>query len=226
MDQDQNTVQTPPMQEVPPASVPPVVTNSSKGLSIAALVLAIIAFVTGFLAPLAVPLAIVSLILAIVSLAKHRGGKGLSIAALIISGLVVIVSPLLFIITLVAYNGISTRANDNAAKADAYAVQKVAEVYASESDTASYPASAEILANYKGLSQIPTSISLIGVSNECTDASSIMSCLDKDSTVMYVATKDAMGACIAYYSKSLPGAEWSYVGDASSFVYKPEPICQ
>ncbi len=69
------------------------VTTSSKKMSIWAFVLSIVAFVTGLLLFISIPLAIVSLILAIMALVKHRPGKGLSIAAVIVSGLAILLIP-------------------------------------------------------------------------------------------------------------------------------------
>ena len=63
--------------------------NASKGLSVASLILGILSMLCcciGF------PFAIIGIILAIVSLVKHKGGKGLAIAGLITSGITMIIS--------------------------------------------------------------------------------------------------------------------------------------
>lgn len=63
--------------------------NASKGLSVASLILGILSMLCcciGF------PFAIIGIILAIVSLVKHKGGKGFAIAGLITSGITMIIS--------------------------------------------------------------------------------------------------------------------------------------
>lgn len=63
--------------------------NASKGLSVASLILGILSMLCcciGF------PFAIIGIILAIVSLVKHKDGKGLAIAGLITSGITMIIS--------------------------------------------------------------------------------------------------------------------------------------
>ena len=63
--------------------------NASKGLSAASLILGILSMLCcciGF------PFAIIGIILAIVSLVKHKGGKGLAVAGLITSGITMIIS--------------------------------------------------------------------------------------------------------------------------------------
>ncbi|MDB5162554.1 MAG: hypothetical protein JWO54_210 [Candidatus Saccharibacteria bacterium] len=63
--------------------------------------------------------------------------NGFTIVELLI---VVVVIAILAAITIVSYNGITSRANDSAAKAAAATVQKKAELYASDGPTGKYPA--------------------------------------------------------------------------------------
>lgn len=74
------------------------VKKKASGLSIAALVLGIIAFVNCFLF-INIPLGIISIILAVIALAKKHGGKGMSIAGIVLSLLSFAVS--LLVITLI-----------------------------------------------------------------------------------------------------------------------------
>ena len=71
--------------------------NESKGLSVAALIFGILGMLcccVGF------PFAIVGLILAIIALAKRKGGKGLAIGSLITSLITLIISAVMFVIML------------------------------------------------------------------------------------------------------------------------------
>jgi len=63
--------------------------------------------------------------------------KGFTIVELLI---VVVVIAILAAITIVSYNGITTRANASAVKASAATVQKKAELFASDATTGKYPA--------------------------------------------------------------------------------------
>ena len=64
--------------------------------------------------------------------------RGFTIVELLI---VVVVIAILAAITIVSYNGITNRANDSAAKTTAVAIQKKAELYASDGPTGLYPMS-------------------------------------------------------------------------------------
>lgn len=65
--------------------------SGKKGLAVASLVLGILAFIT-CCAFINMPLAIISIVLAVISLIKKHGGKGLSIAGLVLSGISLLVS--------------------------------------------------------------------------------------------------------------------------------------
>jgi prepilin-type N-terminal cleavage/methylation domain-containing protein len=68
--------------------------------------------------------------------------KGFTIVELLI---VIVVIGILAAITIVAYNGVTTRANGTSAKTAAANVIKKVEVYNAEGDTTSYPAQASVL---------------------------------------------------------------------------------
>lgn len=71
--------------------------KTASGLSVAALVLSVISIVTCFFF-INIPLGIIAIILAIVSLIKKKGGKGLSIIAMILSIISLLMSVLVTIL--------------------------------------------------------------------------------------------------------------------------------
>lgn len=107
------TPQANPVFATPVVSATPYVANQKKGLAITALVLAILSVVFGIAWFIAAPLALVAIILAIVSLAKKRGGKGLSIAGLVIGSIsLFILVPIWLTVSLVALEGLQDKANN------------------------------------------------------------------------------------------------------------------
>jgi hypothetical protein len=74
-------------------------------LGIAALVLALIVFIS-------VPAAIIAIIFGILTLVKHRPGKGLALAGIITGGAALIFIPIVVALAVVSYNGISEKANE------------------------------------------------------------------------------------------------------------------
>ena len=99
---------TPPTPLQQPKQAP---ANTSKGLAVTSLILSIVGFLTGWLG-IGVIFAIIAIVLGIISLVKKRGGKGMSIAGIIISSLTLISAPFVIAISLVAYNGIQERAKE------------------------------------------------------------------------------------------------------------------
>jgi len=98
-----------PMQPAP-APTPAPATPSSK-LSLWSLILGISALVLALVIFISLPAAIVAVILGIMALVKRRPGKGMALAGVITGGLALIIIPIVFTIALVAYNGITERAN-------------------------------------------------------------------------------------------------------------------
>ena len=116
--------EAPALQSFGPANVPaptdPVQAPQKSKLALWALIVSIAALVTGVIFFVSAPLALTALILSIIALKKHASRKGMSIAALIISAFtLLIVVPIMAVITLVAYNGITERANEVRANAAA-----------------------------------------------------------------------------------------------------------
>lgn len=92
--------------------------RKKSSLPIWALVLSIIGLVTAAIVFVSIPLTIVALILGIIALKKQAGSKGMSIAGLVISAVTLIfIVPFMLLVTLVAFNGITERANQTTIQA-------------------------------------------------------------------------------------------------------------
>ena len=112
----------PMMQPVAP------VAHKSSALAITSLVLGIIGFFTAFIG-VGILLGLIAIILGVVSLAKHAGGKGMAIAGLILGALTFVAGGILLAITMTAYNGIQERAVSSSNSSYAAMVVKKAEAY-------------------------------------------------------------------------------------------------
>lgn len=204
-------------------------TKGTKGLSVAALVLSIIGLVLGLIFFVSIPLAVTALILAIISLATHRPGRGMSIAAVIIGGLALVIAPL-GVITIIAYTGVSNRANSTGAETNATTVERVLKAFAagSQNEVTHYPSSAAELKNYVGSTQVPSEIDIVGNDN-CDSTGINLTCLNKDnkglSTVLYVPNSNKTGACIGWYDFQVSTTRWIYVGDAYTAGFKQTLYC-
>ena len=132
--------------------------------------------------------------------------KGFTIVELLI---VIVVIGILAAITMVAYGNITTRANTNAAKANAANVAKVAEAYNADENNTSYPSTLGALTGYNGLSRVPSGITV--VSTALTSAAS------NGKTIMYMPRSGNTGGCVAYWDSTLatPAAVYIYVGNAT-----------
>lgn len=97
--------------------------------------LGIVGFILGF-----VGLSLIGLILSIIaSVQSSKAGvkNGLAIAGIVTNSIFLVVVAPLMLITVVSYNGITSRANTNAALSSANTVLKYAEIY--YADNGSYP---------------------------------------------------------------------------------------
>ena len=104
-----------PVQPVMAAAPVAVAQPVKKGLAIAALILAIASVVLSLFWFIATPLAIAAIIMAIVSLVKKRGGKGLSIASLVVGGVALLIFiPIGLAMSLQAYNALTQKAESQA----------------------------------------------------------------------------------------------------------------
>lgn len=113
------------MDQKTPTTAQPVTTagGGSKAPAIVALVLGVISLITVGVFFVSLPLAIIAVILAIIALVKRRPGKGLAIAGLITGGIAVLLFPIVLMITMAAYQGISERAQEAAQEAQQRAAQ-------------------------------------------------------------------------------------------------------
>jgi prepilin-type N-terminal cleavage/methylation domain-containing protein len=120
--------------------------------------------------------------------------KGFTIVELLI---VIVVIGILAAITMVAYGNITTRANANAAKANAANVAKVAEAYNADDTTpGGYPASLAALTGYNGISRVPSGVSVVGTAPTSANADG--------KTVQYV-PKGTTGGCVGYWNSVKTG---------------------
>ena len=130
--------------------------------------------------------------------------RGFTIVELLI---VIVVIGILAAITMVAYGGITTQANNNAAKANATNVAKVAEAYnADDSTPGGYPATVAALTGWTtGISRVPTGVSVSATNPASTDATT-------KARIGY-APVGTTGACISYWNYSTNALAWVFAGN-------------
>lgn len=135
-----------------------------------------------------------------------RKDRGFTIVELLI---VIVVIAILAAISIVAYTGITTKANASTAKSNAETVQKVAEAYAADENTTGYPANIAALTGYSTYTRIPSGVSI--TNNQLTSA-------NKDGKTIQFIPKGTTGACIGYWDASLatPAAAYTYAGNATT----------
>ena len=99
-----------------PVSVAPSVQPTS-GLAVAALIVGILAFLSGFFWFIAIPLALAGLVMGIISLVKKMGGKGMAVAGVILSAIALLFASIFALVTIVfvaaAPEAIEQSMNDN-----------------------------------------------------------------------------------------------------------------
>jgi len=132
--------------------------------------------------------------------------RGFTIVELLI---VIVVIGILAAITIVAYGNITTRANTNAAKANATNVAKVAEAYNADETNTSYPATHTALNSYNGLTRVPSGVTVVNTALTNTAANG--------KTIMYMPRTGNTGGCVAYWDSTLttPAAVYIFVGNAT-----------
>jgi prepilin-type N-terminal cleavage/methylation domain-containing protein len=143
--------------------------------------------------------------------------RGFTIVELLI---VIVIIAILAAITIVAYNGIQSRANASTAKANAESVQKVVEAYAAD-DSASggngkYPVDIAAITTWSAastsVSRLPSGVTLTaGVLSGSTNT-------HVSGKVIQFVPKGTTGACIGYWDASLgtPAAAYLYAGNATT----------
>ncbi len=145
-------------------------------------------------------------------MASQTKTRGFTIVELLI---VIIVIAILAAITIVAYNGITNKANASAGKQNATSVGRVASAYAAD-DTAGngiFPTQAELIA-YTSTTKIPSGV---------TVQTALVTATHKNGKTITYVTKGTSpnftGACIGSWDNSLgtPAINWAFVGDASGY---------
>ena len=141
--------------------------------------------------------------------------RGFTIVELLI---VIVVIAILAAITIVAYNGITTRANATKAQTNAANTQKVAE--AMNADNGYYPATAASFATGSTSAKEPTAITVIPDA-----AATTVNASNGLTTVAYAcltSCTNSTGGRIAWWDFSASAPKYVYVGSGSSsgtFVY-------
>jgi prepilin-type N-terminal cleavage/methylation domain-containing protein len=145
----------------------------------------------------------------------NQKNSGFTIVELLI---VIVVIGILAAITMVAYGNITTRANANAAKANAANVAKVAEGWYADETKTTYPTTAAELGTYNGVTRVPTGISVI--------PGPVTSAHANGKTIMYMPRSGNTGGCVGYWDGSLstPAAVYIFVGNATGGV-PATPTC-
>lgn len=103
---DQN--QQPPQLSAQPVSY----ARPTIGLAVTAMVLGIVSVLLSLAWFISVPLAITAVTLGIISLVKKYAGKGMSITGIATGGVTLVVILPFILISVIAYQGISERANE------------------------------------------------------------------------------------------------------------------
>ena len=91
--------------------------NESKGLSIAALVIGIVAVVFGLVPVLGLVLGVLALVFGIIG-AKKRAGRGMAITGIVTGSVAIVVGIIAFLVVFIAMPGLQRSARDTARKND------------------------------------------------------------------------------------------------------------
>ena len=144
-----------------------------------------------------------------------RKDRGFTIVELLI---VIVVIAILAAISIVAYTGVTTKANTSTAKANAESIQRVAEAYYADETKTGYPDITAINA-YNGYARVPSGVSLV---------STTLSSTHKDGKTIQYVMKGTTGVCIGYWDSSITTAGqagYIYAGDAKTGTNGATPSC-
>jgi type IV pilus assembly protein PilA len=145
--------------------------------------------------------------------------RGFTIVELLI---VIIIIAILAALTIVAYNGITTRANASRAKGNASNILKVATAYANDETNpvpGTYPTPAQLTSWAGSITHVPG-----GVTVNSTVA--LTSSHADGKTITYM-NKGTTGGCVAYWDATLatPAVVWLYAGNATTGANAAPPTC-
>ena len=146
---------------------------------------------------------------------KLQSERGFTIVELLI---VIVVIGILAGITIVAYNGVTTRANATKAQTNAASIQKVAEAYNADSTTSGYPTQAQ-LNGYTTSTALATKPAGVLLSNGTTTTPNVVLSATNGTTTILYGNKSNTGACIGWwdYNKaSGSNLTWILLGDAAT----------
>jgi prepilin-type N-terminal cleavage/methylation domain-containing protein len=138
-----------------------------------------------------------------------RSERGFTIVELLI---VIVVIGILAAITIVSFNGVTSKANTTNAAANANAVQKVAEAF--NSDNSKYPATTADFTATANSVKLPTGVSLLTGSTALSNANGKTSILYKYKGASTAPT----GGSVSYWDFTTGAASTTviYVGDGKS----------
>ena len=141
--------------------------------------------------------------------------RGFTIVELLI---VIVVIAILAAIVIVAYNGITSRANAATAKANATAVTKVVEAYATDTGNGVYPSLAQLTGWTGGVTRIPTGVTV--------NSAQLTSSAADGKTIQFVpkgTSPNFTGGCIGYWDGA--AAAYLYAGNGATGSNVSTPTC-
>lgn len=137
---------------------------------------------------------------------KMQSERGFTIVELLI---VIVVIGILAAIVIVAYQGVTNKANSSSAKGNAESVQKVAETY--NTDNGNYPTLAQLKGTWTGqTTRLPSGVN---VSSTLPTGSTSD---DKSGKNILYKEKSTTGGCIVYWDVSANAVGKVFVGDATA----------
>ena len=137
--------------------------------------------------------------------------RGFTIIELLI---VIVIIAILAAITIVAYNGVTNKANNSTAQGNASSVRSVAEAF--NADNGNYPALSDIT-SYSGSTKLPSGLTLYGSNTSTNDVTSS----NGTNTVYFAANSGKTGDCIGWYGYTTgttgpTNPQWVYAGSATN----------